>query len=80
MYRRVMQVSIGCATSFRHLSCLLFLSGDGVGTNQPDTDVWSVYSAKGAHPHGTAAGSHQQLFDTTYTDSQGTVYDGNSGW
>jgi len=21
-----------------------------------------------------------QLFDTTYTDSQGNVYDGNSGW
>jgi len=23
---------------------------------------------------------HQQLFDTTYTDSEGTVYDGHSGW
>ena len=66
----------------RALPTPLFLSlaGGGVGTNQPDTvDVWKVYSANGTHGASPVA-PHQQLFDTTYTDSQGTVYDGHSGW
>ena len=50
----------------------------GVGTNQPDTGVWDVYSAVG--DHGGAAPQHTQLWDGTYTDSQGTVYDGSGWW
>jgi hypothetical protein len=29
--------------------------GGGVGTNQPDTDVWKVYSANGTHGPAPAA-------------------------
>jgi hypothetical protein len=36
--------------------------GGGVGTNQPDTDVWKVYSANGTHP--APAAPHQVFIMT----------------
>ena len=72
----------GCESGDAYGSGTSFDSG--VGTNQADVDVWKVYSAVGDHSGAGAHTSQLGCSDTwtscNYTDSSGTVFDGNSGW
>jgi hypothetical protein len=58
--------------------------GGGIGTNQPDTGVWQVYSAvgaKGGAVHApTQLGGCSDGWHCSSTDGAGNSYDGNSGW
>ena len=47
--------------------------GGGVGTNQPDTDVWKVYSANGTHGPAPSA-PHQQVMSSESNTAERSLH------